>query len=55
MQNQDEMQVTHNVKDPIKILFGQMETGKELTIVGNSPLSDRKLADMGVAKGLTTQ
>ena len=34
MINQDEMQVTYSIKDPIEILFGQTETGQD----------DRKLA-----------
>ena len=34
------MQATYNVKDPIEILFGQMETGQEFAIVGNLPSSE---------------
>ena len=48
--NQDEIQATYNVKDPIEILFDQIETGKESAIAGNSPFSDRNLSDMGVTK-----
>ena len=32
-----------------------METGQEFAITGNSPFSDRKLTDMGIAKILATQ
>ena len=45
MRNQEEMQVTYNVKDPIEIMFGQTETGQD----------DRQLADMGVVKIHATQ
>ena len=55
MQNQYEMQDNYNVKDPTKNMFGQMETGKEFIIEGNSPVSDRQLTDMGVAKILATR
>ena len=55
MMNQDEIQATYNVKDQIEILFDQIETGKESTIAGNSPFSDRHLSDMGVTKILATQ
>ena len=50
MSNRDEMQATYSVKHPIEILFDQMETGQEFAIAGNSPFSDRQLADIGAQK-----
>ena len=55
MKDQDDMQVTYNVKYSIEILFRQMETGQEFLIAWNSPFSYRQLADMSVAKNLATQ
>ena len=55
MQNQYEMQDNYNVKDPTKNMFGQKETGKGFIIEGNSPVSDRQLTDMGVAKIVATR
>ena len=55
MQNLYKMQETYNVKDPTKNMFGQIETGKEFIIAGNSPVSDRQLTDMGVEKILATR
>ena len=50
IQNQEEMQATYNIKDPIKILFDQIKMGQDFYIPGNSPFSDHYLADMGVKK-----
>ena len=55
MKNQDRIQSTYNVDDLIEILFDQMEMGQEFSIAGNYPFSDRQMAEMGVAKILTTQ
>ena len=55
MQNQEEIQATYNVKNPIDILFYQIDTGQESAVAGTSPFSDRQLAEMGVAKFLSTQ
>ena len=55
MRNQEDMQGTYNVEDPINILFDQIDTGKEFAVEGNSPFSDWQLVDMGVAKSLATQ
>ena len=49
-QNQDNSESTYNIKNLIKILFDQMEIGQGFTIAGNTPFSDRNLADMGVNK-----
>ena len=37
MKNQDNMQATYNVEEPIDILFDQMDKGQEFTIAGNLP------------------
>ena len=55
MQNQEDMQGMYNVEDPINILFDQIDMGQEFSVEGNSPFSDWKLIDMGVAKSLATQ
>ena len=55
MQNQEEIQATYNVKNPIDILFYQIDTGQESAVAGTSPFSDRQLAEMGVANFLSTQ
>ena len=39
MRNQEEIQATYNVEDPIDILFGQIETGQEFYVAGNSQFS----------------
>ena len=55
MWNQENMKSMYNINELIEILLDQMEMGQESTISGNSPFSDRQLADMGVAKILATQ
>ena len=53
--NQDEVQAMYNVKDPIEIMFDQMDIGQEFEIAGNLPFSGRHLVDMGVTKIFATQ
>ena len=41
MQNQENMKATYDVKDPIHILFDQIEMGYKFAVAGNPPFSDR--------------
>ena len=49
------MQAMYNVKDPIEIMFDQMDIGQEFEIAGNLPFSGRHLVDMGVTKIFATR
>ena len=55
MKDQDTMQTSYHVEEPTEILFNHIETGQEFTIAWNSPISDRQLADMGIALILEMQ
>ena len=55
LKNKEDMQATYTVKDPIELLFDQIETGQESAVAGNSPFYDQQIVDMGVAKILLTQ
>ena len=53
--NQEETQATYNVKDPIGILFNQMDMGQGFKIDRKFPFFNWQLADMGVTRILATQ
>ena len=55
MRNQEDIEGTYNVKDPINIFFDQIDMVQELSVAGNVPFSNWKLADTGVEKILETQ
>ena len=55
MNNQDTMQATYHVEEPIEILFYQIKTVQDSVIAGNSTFTNLQLANMVIAQILTTQ
>ena len=55
MINQDEIQVTYNFKDPIEILFDQLEMGQKHANAVNLTFSYQKMAYTSAAKIFATQ
>ena len=48
------MKAAYYVKDPIEIIFNQIELGKELIITGDYPFSNDHVTEMGITHILDT-
>ena len=55
MKNQDTMQASYHVEEPIKIIFYQFKTGQEFAIAVHYTFTDYQLAYMGIVQILVIQ
>ena len=55
MNNKDKIQASYHVEEPIKIIFEQIKTGQEFTILENYPFNDRQLEGVVISQILSKQ